>query len=294
MFGYLRPMKPELKISEYRAYNAVYCGFCRALGKSGAVLRLTLSYDFTFFSLLSLSLCEEFCGFDKCRCPVKPFGKRACVKHSPQLSYAADLAVMMLYAKLKDNLADRDGASLFSRLFLFYIAPRYRKAAKRLPSEKEALEAYLLSQAEAEAQKAGVDACCDPTARLLSQFFKNLSKDQAQTEHLERLGYVLGRWIYLLDAADDLKKDLKSGAFNPLKFSEELSPEQIGKIKEETELSLNICISEACDALLNLKLYHFEPIIKNIIFLGLKNTQSAVLHYESKKERKLALNGKSL
>lgn len=294
MFGYLRPMKPEMKICEYQAYNAVYCGFCRAMGASGSFLRLTLSYDFTFFSLLSLSLCEDFCGFEKCRCPVKPFLKRTCVKHTPELSYAADLAVLMLYAKLKDNLSDRDGGALFARLALLYITPRYRKVAKRLPSENEALKRYLLSQQQAEEQKAGVDACCDPTAQLLSEFFASLSKESKQKESLQRLGYVLGRWIYLLDAADDLEKDLKSGAFNPLKTKDTLSAEEMDKIKEECELSLNICISEACDALLMLKLMHFEPILKNIIFWGLKNTQNAVLHYKSKKERKLALNGKSL
>ena len=294
MFGYLRPMKPEMKICEYQTYNAVYCGFCRAMGASGSFLRLTLSYDFTFFSLLSLSLCEDFCGFEKCRCPVKPFGKRTCVKNSPRLSYAADLAVLMLYGKLSDNLSDRDGGALFARLALLYILPRYRKAAKRLPSENEALKAYLSSQCKAEEQRAGVDACCHPTAQLLSSFFKALSSNEEQKENLSRLGYVLGRWIYLLDAADDLEKDLKSGAFNPLKTKDSFSTEEIEDTKKEAEQSLNICISEACDTLLKIKLNHFEPIIKNIIFLGLKNTQSAVLHYKNKKERRLALNGKSI
>ncbi len=294
MFGYLRPMKPEMKICEYQTYNAVYCGFCRAMGASGSFLRLTLSYDFTFFCLLSLSLSEDFCGFEKCRCPVKPFGKRTCVKNSPQLSYAADLAVLMLYAKLSDNLSDRDGGTLFARLAQLYITPRYRKIAKRLPSENEALKAYLSSQQKAEEQKSGVDACCHPTAELLSSFFSALGIENEQKENLSRLGYVLGRWIYLLDAADDLEKDIKSGAFNPLKTGDELSSDEIDKIKKDAELSLNICISEACDTLIKLKTYHFEPIINNIIFLGLKNTQSAVLHCKNKKERRLALNGKSI
>ena len=43
MFGYLRPMKPEMKICDFQAYNAVFCGFCMAMGNGGALLRLTLS-----------------------------------------------------------------------------------------------------------------------------------------------------------------------------------------------------------------------------------------------------------
>ena len=293
MFGYLRPLKPELKISEYQTYNAVYCGFCRALGASGKLLRLTLSYDFTFFSILSFAVKEDFCGFETCRCPVKLFTKKACVKQSESLNYASDLAILMLYGKLKDNISDRDGA-LLSRLALLYLMPRYKKAAKRRSQENEALLNYLAAQKECEKQKCGIDACAHPTASLLSSFFEKLSQDNEQRESLSRLGYVLGRWIYILDAADDLEKDLKKGSFNPLTHEKNLSQEEIKNIKSEAELSLNIAISDACDTFLKLKLHHFGSIIENIIFLGLKNTQSVVLHAQNKKERKLYLNGKSL
>lgn len=293
MFGYLRPMKPEMKICEFQAYNAVYCGFCKAMGNGGALLRLTLSYDLTFFSLLALSLKDDFCGYSTCRCPAKLFTKKACVKESEQLNHAANLAVLLLYSKLQDDLADRDKSKIFTRLALLYLKPKYKKAAKALPYEAEATEKYLESQRDAEESGKSLDACCDPTAQLLSKFFCRLSEDGEQKEALSRLGYVLGRYIYLLDAADDLEKDIKSGAFNPLK-AENTSKEQIEKIKGDCELSLNMCISEAQDAVLKIELKHFEPIIKNIIFLGLKNTQNAVLHTKSKKERKLALNGKSV
>ncbi len=293
MFGYLRPMKPEMKICEFQAYNAVYCGFCRAMGNSGALLRLTLSYDFTFFSLLALSLKDDFCGYDTCRCPAKLFAKKNCVKQSDTLSYAASLAVLLLYSKLLDNLSDRDSSKLLTRLMLLYVKPKYKKAAKALPKEAAAAQKYLESQKSAEVGGASVDACCDPTAQLLSEFFSNLGEQSEQKENLGRLGYVLGRYIYLLDAADDLERDIKTGAFNPLK-TQSTSKEEIEKIKNECELSLNICISEAQDTILKIDLTHFEPIIKNIIFLGLKNTQNAVLHTKSKKERKLALNGKSV
>ena len=292
MFGYLRPMKPEMKICEFQAYNAVYCGFCKAMGKSGALLRLTLSYDFTFFSLLSLSLRDDFCGYGACRCPAKMFAKKACVKESEQLNYAANLAVLLLHSKLMDNLSDGDHSKLLTRLALLYLKPKYKKAAAKHPKEAAAAEKYLENQAKAEAL-GSLDACCDPTASLLSEFFSVLSDSEEQKEALARLGYVLGRYIYLLDAADDLQRDLKTGAFNPLK-KQDLSDEDIKNIKSDCEMSLNVCISEAQDAILKLELKHFEPILKNIIFLGLKNTQNAVLHTTSKKERKLALNGKSV
>ena len=292
MFGYLRPMKPEMKICEFQAYNAVYCGFCRAMGKGGALLRLTLSYDFTFFSLLALSLKDDFCGYSACRCPAKLFSKKPCVKENESLDFSANLAVLLLYSKLMDNLSDGDHSRLLTRLALLYVKPKYKKAAARFPKEAAAAEKYLENQARAE-ELGTLDACCDPTASLLSEFFGNLTEDEEQKEALARLGYVLGRYIYLLDAADDLERDVKTGAFNPLK-KQTLSDEDIKNIKTDCEMSLNVCISEAQDAILKLELKHFEPIIKNIIFLGLKNTQYAVLHTKNKKERKLALNGKSV
>ena len=292
MFGYLRPMKPEMKICEFQAYNAVYCGFCRAMGRGGSLLRLTLSYDFTFYSLLALSLKDDFCGYCTCRCPAKLFSKKACVKESGELDYAANLAVLLLYSKLCDNLCDGDHNRLLTRLALLYVKPKYKKAAAKFPKEAAAAEKYLENQKKAESA-GSLDACCDPTATLLSEFFCALSEKEEQKEALSRLGYVLGRYIYLLDAADDLERDIKTGAFNPLK-RQNISNEDIKNIKTDCEMSLNVCISEAQDAILKIELKHFEPILKNIIFLGLKNTQNAVLHTKNKKERKLALNGKSV
>ena len=61
-----------------------------------------------------------------------------------------------------------------------------------------------------------VDACAEPTAQLLAALFREAAGENAlQGAALERFGYFLGRWIYLMDAADDLLEDLKEGAFNP-------------------------------------------------------------------------------
>ena len=293
MFGYIRPLKSELNENEQKAFNAVYCGFCRSMGSSGALLRLSLSYDFTFYCLLALSLKDEFCGFDTCRCPVKLCGKRTCVKNCAELSYGADLALLLLYGKLCDNISDRDGA-LLSRLVLLYVKPKYEKAKDRLKKESEALKNYLETQQNAEKSKASLDACAHGTAELLSLFFGALSEKEEQKEILSRLGYVLGRWVYILDAADDLEGDIKKGRFNPLIQGDSLSQEKIEQIKKDCEMDLNICISEAQDAFMSLNLKHFKPIIENIIFKGLKNSQTVCLKYKNKRERKKAYSGKSI
>ena len=40
MFGYVRPFKPELRMKEYEAYKAVYCGLCKeCAGHTGGECR---------------------------------------------------------------------------------------------------------------------------------------------------------------------------------------------------------------------------------------------------------------
>jgi len=263
------------------------------LGSSGALLRLTLSYDFTFYCLLALSLKDKFCGFVSCRCPVKLFGKRSCVKLCDELEYAADLAVMLLYAKLCDNLYDRDGA-LVSKLALLYVKPRYQKIANRRKDEDEKIRNYIENQQTIEKNGGGLDLAAHGTADILSFFFSQLSQKDEQKDALSRLGYVLGRWIYILDAADDLESDIKKKRFNPLNKNKGYTKQEIEQIKKECENDLNVCISEAQDALLKLELRHFKSLLENIIFLGLKNSQSICLKYQNQRERKKAYSGKSV
>lgn len=292
MFGYIRPYKAALSENQQKAFNSVYCGFCRALGSSGALLRFTLSYDLTFYCLLALSLSDEKIVHGKCRCPVKCSG-RSCVMPCDSLYRAADLAVLLLYGKLCDNINDKD-SSLLSKLALMYVKPKYKKASEKLSEENALLENYLKAQATAESEGASLDRCADPTATLLSHFFSKLAKNDEEKEILSRLGYVLGRWIYILDAADDLESDIKKNRFNPLIQKNTYTKEEISQIKKDCEFSLNISISEAQDAFVRLDLKNFKSIIENIIFLGLKNSQDICFRYKSKKERKKAYSGKSL
>ena len=51
--------------------------------------------------------------------------------------------------------------------------------------------------------------CCCPVPR-------SEVDDPIRRRVLEQILYHLGRWVYLVDAADDLKKDAASGNYNPV------------------------------------------------------------------------------
>ena len=59
MFGYVTICEPELKVKDFKAYKACYCGLCKSLKEYyGSLGQLTLTYDMTFVILLLTSLYE--------------------------------------------------------------------------------------------------------------------------------------------------------------------------------------------------------------------------------------------
>ena len=124
--------------------------------------------------------------------------------------------MLLTYHKLRDNVEDDSFAkSLGSRVLLRLLSRKARKAAEEFPFLAKEAQRAMDGQQEAEKSGGGVDACAEPTANLLAALFKELACDGMQAAALERFGYFLGRWVYLMDAADDLMEDLAEDAFNP-------------------------------------------------------------------------------
>ncbi len=107
MFGYVKVYQPELKMGEFEQYRGMYCSLCRTLGKRyGILAQMTLSYDVTFLSVLHMALSEECPGFTKGHCPYNPFKKRTCCCANAALDTCADAAMLLVYHKTLDTIAD--------------------------------------------------------------------------------------------------------------------------------------------------------------------------------------------
>lgn len=274
MFGYLRVDKGELKVREYEAYKSVYCGLCRQLGREYTFpARLILSYDCTFYAMLLMSLGGSCTGFRDGRCVFNPLKKckfASCKNDS--YSKAAALSVITFYYKLKDNLAD---SGFFKKIPVYLALPFVsfwrKRAVKKFPLIENTVADMMKAQLEVEQN---TDASCDdaahPTAEMLAKILSFEAKSKNEELVLRELGYQLGRWVYLIDAADDLEKDIKSGCFNPF-----------GKYKTENRMSevdglLSISLGRAYDAYCLLDVKDFKGIANNILQFGLPLVQSAV------------------
>lgn len=298
MFGYIRPQKSELLVREYEQYKGVYCALCKQLGKSyGFTARLTLSYDCTFLVMVMLALSPECPGFHTGKCVVNPLKKCTyCSGGQQSFQFASALSVVMTYHKVKDNLADSGFlGKIRSGLLLPLVSHSYKKAKKDYPQLAKIVSDAMVMQSKAEqSAQPSIDYCAEPTAQMLSQVFELLAADEEKNKRvLRQFGYFLGRWVYLVDAADDMKKDIKSNSFNPFILKLQLKLTDFAENNEQTEREkqaksycnevLNATLSQAVAALQLMNFQHFESIINNIVHLGLPEMQKELLFEKEKK-----------
>lgn len=283
MFGYVKVYQPELKIGEFEQYRGLYCSLCRTLKKRyGFVAQMTLSYDMTFLLVLHMALGDECAGFGTGRCPYNPFKKHVCCHDSPSLEFSADAAMLLAYHKTLDTVADsRFFKRLGARLVLPVMRRNRRRAAERLPELDRRLEQAMCAQRQLEQRKCcSVDEAAEPTAMMLAALCEAVSRDKKQQRVLSRFGYCLGRWVYLMDAADDLADDLKQGNYNPLIVSSGLQKhetEKLEHVRRQTGLSLNACIAECKAAYELLAIRRFDGILRNVCEWGMMKMQTQVL-----------------
>ena len=257
-------------MKEYEMYKAVYCSLCKELGKSyGIFARMTLSYDFTFLALLNMSLKDGFCGTNRKRCACNPLKKCTYICDNDELKLPSAAAMIMIYYKILDNIEDEKGVK---RFLYTLVSPLFKKAHKKAAREYPKLETivaeYIKEQKKLEAENCqSIDKAANPTATALSQIFSLLSQNENEQRILNRMGYCLGRYIYILDAACDLEEDKKLNRYNPLKNATE---ENINE--KFIYPQLYICAKETASAMELLDIKKFKNILDNIIYLGLEDT----------------------
>ncbi|MBQ7744747.1 MAG: hypothetical protein IJT85_04155 [Ruminococcus sp.] len=275
MFGYLQIHKDELKVKEYEAYKSVYCGLCKQLGRDyGFLTRLILSFDCTFYAILLMSLKRSCTGFSDGRCKFNPLKKckfADCKDNA--YSKASALSVISAYYKVVDDI---DDSGFFKRIALKIAKPffgrRQKKAARRFPEIENIVSEMMKNQKAAENDElVTIDKAANPTAKMISDLSALEGGNDLQKRVLSEFGYQIGRWVYLIDAADDYEKDKKSGNFNPFIKADINDKDYINSVLSQS-------LARAYDAYNLLDIIDFKPIIDNMMLYGFPNKQNAVLN----------------
>lgn len=282
MFGYVRPVRDELKCRDLDLYRATYCGLCRTMRRRcGMWAPMVLNFDFTFLAILLAPVQGERltdCG----RCHVPPFRRKCMCLSSPALELAADESVILAYWQLRDKIGDETFfRGLPARLSGVFLRCAYRKAVSRRPEFDRAVGEQIRRLHELESEKcSSLDRPADTFGTLLQSAVPK-SGDEVRDRAMEQLLYHLGRWIYLIDARDDLEEDRKQGSYNPisLRFADTDGDEQL---RLTLEHSLNLMRS-ACALL---ELGRQEDLVYNVLYFGLPLIQRSVFDGSWKQMKK--------
>ena len=277
MFGYIVVNKEELKIKEWNRYHAYYCGLCHSLQEAaGTKARMTVSYDLTFLGILLDDLYDCPKEEGECHCIVHPVKKHAYVK-SDALRYAAKMNLLLCY----DNLLDdwRDDRNAFAAMAAASLRKARMRIAKEYPRQTKAVEQYIEKLHICEEKRdANLDVAAGLTGEMLAELF--CWKEDEWQQDVRGLGFYLGKFIYLMDAYEDMEKDKKHGNYNPFLLSR-------GQVKNEdlAEQCLNMMAASAAECFERLPLVENLEILRNILYAGVWGKFEKVKAKREKEEK---------
>lgn len=260
MFGYVTINRQELKVKDLDAYQAYYCGLCRLLRKRYGLLGAgTLNYDMTFLSILLSSLYEEEEKKVKNKCVLHPVERRTlCVTRAGE--YAADMNFMIAYHDLMDDWTDDHKAAAGLTACLFHR--KYRETAKKYPRQHRAIVRYVKQLHACEANgRPDLEAAANLTGKAMAEIYA--WKEDMWAPLLRQMGFSMGKFIYLMDAYEDVEKDKKSGSYNPL-----LPLYEEGKLEEKAEEYLKLLMGSCCRAFEMLPILEHADLLRNILYSG--------------------------
>ncbi len=261
MFGYVNVNIPELKIKEYVTYRSYYCGLCQTLKKqNGAASRLTLSYDMTFLTILLTGLYEPQCHTYEKRCMMHPMQKQTvCVNEVTK--YAADMNLLLNYDKMLDDWQDERKITRY--LYSLLIKGRAKRVMGKYPEKSSYIQNKLKELSAVE--EAGIQDF-DTAAGLFGKITEEIfayRKDEWEAD-LRHMGFYLGKFIYLMDAYEDLEEDIKKDSYNPFRYQEKNE-----NFDENCRQMLTMMMAECARAFERLPIVKEVAILRNILYSGI-------------------------
>ena len=272
MFGYVTIAAGALTPEQQARYRSFYCGLCHTLKERYGVMgRMTLSYDVTFLYLLLSSLYEPEAQSGQARCLPHPLKPHAFVQNE-LCGYCCDMNIALAYHKCLDDWQDE--RSLAGRAEAGLLKKAYLRVQERYPEKCAEIEKCLRELKVIEQTgEPSPDAGANLSARMLGVIYRY--REDLWGDTLGRIGEGLGRFIYLMDAYDDLEGDKRHGRYNPLVA---LSGQD--DYEERVKESLTLLIAESTDAFETLPLVQDMDILRNILYAGCWS------RYELKRQRR--------
>ena len=279
MFGYINVNQKELSEENKAVYQSYYCGLCRSLrefcGSRGQVL---LNYDITFLVVLLTGLYEPKTIQESFTCVLHPMKKRLSRKNEI-MDYAAQMNVLLAYYNLIDDW--KDDKNFTKKTIAGLFEKDYERVVRNYPRQAGAVSDYLEKLSAYErAKETNIDLVAGLTGEMLGELFA--WKEDEWYEELKTLGYYMGKFVYLMDAYEDLKKDEKKDAYNPLRYLESESDQEFETL---CRLMMTSMMSECAKSFERLPILTHAEILRNIIYFGVWSKYE-YLQLKRKKKKK--------
>ena len=261
MFGYVRINKMDLTFREYENYKGYYCGLCKYLKENhGEISRLGLNYDITFLIVILTAIYKPKPSIFQERCVVSPFKKKKKITNEIT-EYAASMNVLLTYYKLEDNLLDDKGIKdIFAyNLYKNKLNLAHNKYPQKSKIIKEQMN--LLNKLEQE-KEYNIDKVSNTFGEIMGEIFAY--KTDKYEEDLRKIGFNIGKYIYILDAYEDLEEDYKKGRYNP--FIEYINNKE--ELKQRVDRLVSMSLGLLSSSINNLNIQVNRGIIENIVYSG--------------------------
>lgn len=261
MFGYIAINKAEMKFKDYDVYHSYYCGLCQRLkecyGRRG---QMTLSFDMTFLILLLTGLYEPETKVKTVNCIAHPLEKHT-ARINEFTDYAAAVNLLLTYYKLMDDWTDERRRKSLAAARL--LRPQIQAIQKIYPAKSAKIHSSLASLTALECSG---EHSLDKMAGLFGQIMAELFtyREDEWADSLRKIGFFLGKFIYLMDAYEDVEQDLKTGSYNPLKEDFQQNPD----FAQDCRQLLTLMMAECSREFETLPILLHAEILRNILYSG--------------------------
>ena len=296
MLGYVQIFKPELKVREYEVYMGYYCGVCKYIGAEyGQLPRMVLSYDAAFLALLLACVDETPDAPVQEHCIAHHIKDKTIIRNRA-VEYAGDVMLILAWYKMLDDAQDE--GKIYAKASARLLKRLHRKLVQKYPALCDGIEINLAKLNGLEKAKcASLDEAAESFSKIMDVIFREGARAlypdlQELHETFGRIGYHMGKWIYLMDAADDIEENIESGAYNPLLYRFEYrggedteTPRQFReRIRGDLEFNLYQYLAVLSQQTGSLDIQKNQGIIDNVIYLGMNRKTEEILNKTDKGE----------
>ncbi len=276
MFGYVNADKPNMLMKDYATYRAYYCGLCKTIGKRNTPMtRLTVNYDITFLTMLAHNYLKVEPKINEERCFIHPIGKKfAVVENDEVQEVVADINIILGYYKAYDDVID--GRSLKHKIAQLFLKGKYKRIAKKYPELDSAVKkSYDTLRGLELSGSRDLGAVLQTSGDMLVAVGKTACK--SDDVNLIELCDALGKWVYLIDAYDDIREDEQKKRYNPLIPENGLNEENMNAITNMVENNLYSYIRTIRECYDRMDITITEGALSNVVYCGLRARTESVI-----------------